>query len=90
MIQTAELARENNVLLHTHLAETEDENQFCLDSYGVRPLDYLAEVGWLSNQTWLAHGIHFNRDEIKRLGDAGTGVCHCPSSNMIQSCSSSL
>ena len=83
MIQTAELARENNVLLHTHLAETEDENQFCLDSYGVRPLDYLAEVGWLSNQTWLAHGIHFNRDEIKRLGDAGTGVCHCPSSNMI-------
>lgn len=83
MIETAQLAQKNNVLIHTHLAETEDENQFCLDSYGVRPLDYLAEVGWLSNQTWLAHGIHFNAEEIKRLGEAGTGICHCPSSNMI-------
>ncbi len=83
MRQTAVLAREKNVLLHTHLAETEDENDFCLEMFGMRPVDYLAEVGWLDSDVWLAHGIHFSEEEIKRLGSAGTAVSHCPSSNMI-------
>lgn len=83
MKQTAVLAREKNVLLHTHLAETEDENDFCLEMFGMRPVDYLAEVDWLAGDAWLAHGIHFNEDEIRRLGEAGTAVSHCPSSNMI-------
>lgn len=83
MVETARLAREYGVRLHTHLAETEDENQFCLNMFGLRPVDYLESVNWLSDDVWLAHGIHFNDDEIKRLGKAGTGVCHCPSSNMV-------
>lgn len=83
MKETAALARAHDVLLHTHLAETEDENEFCLDMFGMRPVDYLESVGWLASDTWLAHGIHFNEAEIERLGRAGTAVCHCPSSNMI-------
>jgi len=83
MQASAELAAHYNVSLHTHLAETEDENNFCLRMFGQRPLDYLDSVGWLNNRTWLAHGIHFNDEEITRLGNAGTGVCHCPSSNMV-------
>lgn len=83
MQETAQLAKENNVLLHTHLAETEDENNFCLRQYGMRPLDYLEHCNWLGNKTWLAHGIHFNQDEIKRLGQANVGIAHCPSSNML-------
>lgn len=83
MIETAKLAKAHDVNLHTHLAETEDENDFCLKMFGKRPLDYLESVGWLHDKTWLAHGIHFNDDEIKRLGDARVGICHCPSSNMV-------
>jgi len=83
MIETAKLARDNGVRLHTHLAETEDENNFCLNTFGLRPLDYLESVGWLSSDVWLAHGIHFNDQEIKRLGKAQVGIAHCPSSNMI-------
>ena len=83
MKETAKLARENGVRLHTHLAETEDENNFCLSTFGLRPLDYLESVGWLSSDVWLAHGIHFNDQEIKRLGTAKVGIAHCPSSNMI-------
>lgn len=83
MQDTAQLAKENNVLLHTHLAETEDENNFCMRQYGMRPLDYLEHCNWLGNKTWLAHGIHFNQDEIKRLGQANVGIAHCPSSNML-------
>ncbi len=83
MKQTASLARQHDLRLHTHLAETEDENSFCLKTFGLRPLDYLESVDWLSNDVWLAHGIHFNDEEIKRLGKAETGVCHCPSSNMV-------
>ena len=67
MLDTANLARREQVLLHTHLAETEDENTFCVARYGQRPLDYLEEVDWLRSTTWLAHGIHFNRAEIERL-----------------------
>ena len=83
MQASAELAERYGVGLHTHLAETEDENNFCLKMFGQRPLDYLDTVGWLHDRTWLAHGIHFNDEEVQRLGEAGTGICHCPSSNMV-------
>ncbi len=83
MKATADLAKAQNVRLHTHLAETHDETDFCIKMFGVRPVDYLERVGWLNDRTWLAHGIHFNDEEIKRLGGAGVGVAHCPSSNMI-------
>lgn len=82
MRQSAQLADELDVRLHTHLAETLDEEDFCLQRFGLRTVDYLDSVGWLGPRTWLAHGIHFNPDEIARLGAAGTGICHCPSSNM--------
>jgi 8-oxoguanine deaminase len=83
MKETAELAAEKNVRPHTHLSETEDENSFCEEMYGCRPLDYLEEQGWLTDRTWLAHGIHFTPEEHLRLGKAGTGIAHCPSSNFI-------
>ena len=83
MKETAKLARTNSVRLHTHLAETEDENSFCLKTFGLRPLDYLESVDWLADDVWLAHGIHFNDEEIRRLGKAKTGIAHCPSSNMV-------
>ncbi|HEY0893474.1 MAG TPA: 8-oxoguanine deaminase [Cellvibrio sp.] len=83
MRATAVLAQQKDVLLHTHLGETEDENNFCLKQFGMRPVDYLDDVGWLHNRVWLAHGIHFNEEEIARLGHACVGVCHCPTSNML-------
>jgi 8-oxoguanine deaminase len=83
MLDTAQLAKENGVMLHTHLAETQDENNFCIQQYGMRPLDYLEHCNWLGNKTWLAHGIHFNQNEIKRLGQAKVGIAHCPTSNML-------
>ncbi|MEZ8140369.1 8-oxoguanine deaminase [Enterovibrio sp. FF113] len=83
MKETARVAKQHNVMLHTHLCETIDEEAFCLEKFGLRPVDYLEDVGWLHNRTWLAHGIHFNDEEIKRLGQAGIGICHCPSSNMM-------
>ena len=82
MRASAELAARHDVRLHTHLAETLDEEDFCLQRFGLRTVDYLDSVGWLGPRTWLAHGIHFNAEEIRRLGEAGTGICHCPSSNM--------
>ncbi len=82
MQASAHLARRRGVRLHTHLAETRDEEAYCLDRFGKRPLDLLEEVGWLSPDTWLAHGIYFNRQEVARLGRAGVGIAHCPSSNM--------
>ncbi|TRX76574.1 8-oxoguanine deaminase [Pseudomonas mangiferae] len=82
MQASAGLAEREDVRLHTHLAETLDEEAFCLERFGLRTVDYLDSVGWLGPRTWLAHGIHFNAEEIARLGAAGTGVCHCPSSNM--------
>ena len=82
MRASAALAEELDVRLHTHLAETLDEEDFCLQRFGLRTVDYLDSVGWLGPRTWLAHGIHFNGEEIARLGAAGTGICHCPSSNM--------
>ncbi|MEZ9524312.1 8-oxoguanine deaminase [Enterovibrio norvegicus] len=83
MKETARVAKQHNVMLHTHLCETIDEEAFCLEKFGLRPVDYLEDVGWLHDRTWLAHGIHFNDEEIVRLGAAGIGICHCPSSNMM-------
>jgi len=83
MQDTAELAEQYDVRLHTHLAETIDEENFCLEKFGLRTVDYLESVGWLSERTWLAHGIHFNPEEIQKLGQSGVGICHCPSSNMM-------
>ena len=83
MRETARMARAHGVRLHTHLGETHDESEFCVTKFGMRPLDYLEDVDWLSGDVWLAHGIHFTQSEIERLGAAGTGICHCPSSNMV-------
>lgn len=81
MAESAELARRRGVRLHTHLAETEDEEAFCLKSFGVRPVEYLEELGWLGGDVWLAHCVHLDEREVRRFGETGTGVAHCPSSN---------
>ena len=83
MRATAALAEKLDVRLHTHLAETEDENKFCEQIHSCRPLDYLEQCGWLNERTWLAHGIFFNAEEMKRLGKARTTISHCACSNQI-------
>jgi len=83
MRATADLADRLDVRLHTHLGETQDENKFCEQMHGCRPLDYLEQCGWLNGRTWLAHGIHFNAQEIKRLGRAKTAISHCACSNQL-------
>ena len=82
MRETAELAERHDVRLHTHLAETKDEEAYCLKRFGRRPVEFLADAGWMGERTWVAHGIHFNAGEIRRLGRARVGVAHCPTSNM--------
>ena len=81
MVESAELARRHGLRLHTHLCETVEEQQHCLERFGRRPVEMLDEWGWLGDDVWLAHGIHIDDDEMARLGSAGTGVAHCPSSN---------
>ena len=81
MRESAELARAKNVRLHTHLAETLDEEDFCRERFGCSPLEYVESLGWSGPDVWYAHGIHFDDAAIKRLGAAGTGVAHCPPSN---------
>jgi cytosine/adenosine deaminase-related metal-dependent hydrolase len=81
MSDAASLARSRGVRLHTHLAETREEEVFCLEQYGMRPVDYLSELGWLGDDVWLAHCVHLNDHEISRFASSGTGVAHCPSSN---------
>ncbi|OYV47823.1 MAG: 8-oxoguanine deaminase, partial [Acidocella sp. 20-58-15] len=83
MRETAKQSQRLGLRMHTHLAETQDENDYCEACFGKRPLDYLEDLGWVTDRTWFAHGIHFNRDEMRRMGKAGIGVAHCPSSNMI-------
>ncbi len=84
MRNTAALARRYpGVNLHTHLAETIDENRFCEEKFGMRPLAYMESLGWTGDDVWYAHMVHPNSAEIKNLAKTGSGVCHCPSSNMI-------
>jgi cytosine/adenosine deaminase-related metal-dependent hydrolase len=83
MRKTAELAEQLDVRLHTHLAEDPDEDRYCLEKFGRRPIDHFAEVGWGSDRAWVAHCVYPNEEEIGRLGRWGTGVAHCPSSNMM-------
>jgi cytosine/adenosine deaminase-related metal-dependent hydrolase len=81
LLETAELARNAGVRLHTHLAETADEDRYCAEHFGCTPVEYLDSLGWLGDDVWLAHGVHFNDAAIARLAATGTGVAHCPSSN---------
>jgi cytosine/adenosine deaminase-related metal-dependent hydrolase len=81
MRASAELARRHGLMLHTHLAETTDEEDFCRERYGRTPLEYVEDLGWLGDDVWFAHGIHLDDAAVKRIGVTGTGVAHCPSSN---------
>jgi len=83
MRATAELAEGLDVRLHTHLCETKDEDEFCLETFGRRPVDYFEDVGWGSSRSWIAHCVWPDASEVARLGAWGTGAAHCPSSNMI-------
>ncbi|NCB62519.1 MAG: 8-oxoguanine deaminase [Clostridia bacterium] len=80
--ESAKLARTLGVRLHTHLAETADEERFTMDKYGLRPLAYMQSLGWAGPDVWYAHSIHFNDSELRLLSETGTGVAHCPISNM--------
>ena len=82
MKESAVLARKYKVRLHTHLCETKDEENFTLEKVGMRPLEYMESLGWIGDDVWFAHGIHFNDEELKRLAETKTGVAHCPISNM--------
>ncbi|NCC51318.1 MAG: 8-oxoguanine deaminase [Spartobacteria bacterium] len=80
--ETARFAREKGVRIHTHLCETKDEDDFCQQTLGMRPLAYMEKTGWLGPDVWYAHGIYFNDDEIRQLAETGTGIAHCPCSNL--------
>jgi cytosine/adenosine deaminase-related metal-dependent hydrolase len=82
MRQSADLARRKGVHLHTHLAETLDEEHFCLETFGRRPVELAEDLGWVGADVWYAHMVHPSPDEIGRLGATRTGMAHCPSSNM--------
>jgi cytosine/adenosine deaminase-related metal-dependent hydrolase len=81
MRESASLARRKGVRLHTHLAETLDEEEFCRDKFDMTPAEYVEELGWLGDDVWLAHCVHLNDEAIKRFAATGTGVAHCPTSN---------
>jgi len=84
MRATAELARaSDNVILHTHVAETADEETFCIEQFGARPAEYMRQLGWVGSDVWWAHAIYLNDDEIQMMAETGTGVAHCPTSNML-------
>ncbi|WP_353507946.1 8-oxoguanine deaminase [Intrasporangium sp.] len=83
MRRTAELAERLDVRLHTHLAEDPDEDRFAAKAFGQRTIEHFEDVGWLSDRSWVAHCIYPNKAEVSRLGAAGVGVAHCPSSNML-------
>jgi 8-oxoguanine deaminase len=82
MRETARLARDRGVRLHTHLAETRDEEEYCLQVYGKRPTALMEELGWLGPDVWFAHCVHFNEDDIRLFTETKTGVAHCPASNL--------
>jgi len=82
MRESAKLAREYGVHLHTHLAETQDEEAFCIQKFGRRPVAYMQEVDWVGQDVWFAHAVYVNNDEVKTFATHGCGVAHCPTSNM--------
>jgi len=82
MRDSAAYARQRGLRLHTHVAETLDEEQFCHERFGMRPLELMEDLGWVGPDVWYAHGIHFNDSEVDRVAEDKTGVAHCPSSNM--------
>jgi 8-oxoguanine deaminase len=82
MRQSAKLARQYGVQLHTHLAETQDEEQFCIEKFGYKPLAYMQSLDWVGNDVWFAHSVWINDEEIKVYAQTGCGVAHCPCSNM--------
>ena len=82
MRQSAALAREYGIQLHTHLAETKDEEDFCLEKFGHLPVAYMQEVDWIGDDVWFAHSVHVSEDDIRLYAHTGCGVAHCPSSNM--------
>jgi cytosine/adenosine deaminase-related metal-dependent hydrolase len=82
MVASAALARQYGVQLHTHLAETEDEERFCIELFGHRPVAYMEQVDWIGSDVWFAHSVHVNEAEINQYAQTGCGVAHCPSSNM--------
>lgn len=82
MEESASLARSLRLLLHTHLAETVEEESYCLELYGCTPVEYLERVGWLSHDVWCAHCVHLSDAEVARFGETGVGVAHCPTSNL--------
>jgi cytosine/adenosine deaminase-related metal-dependent hydrolase len=82
MRESAELARRLGVRLHTHLAETVEEDEYCRELYGCRPVEYLRELGWIDSDVWCAHCVHLNDEDIETFGRGGVGVAHCPTSNM--------
>jgi cytosine/adenosine deaminase-related metal-dependent hydrolase len=82
MIESAALARDVGLRLHTHLAETVEEEEYCQGLYGCRPIEYLEQVGWLDGDAWCAHCVHLSQPDVTRLGEARTGVAHCPTSNL--------
>ena len=83
MVRTAELAERLDVRLHTHFAENDEDDEFSLATFGCRPMEYLERTGWATDRTWVAHCVKPDDDEIRRLGAAGVGAAHCPSSNLI-------
>jgi cytosine/adenosine deaminase-related metal-dependent hydrolase len=82
MRESAELARRLGLTLHTHLAETVEEEAYCRELYGCRPVEYLEQLGWLDGDVWCAHCVHLDERDVARFGESGTGVAHCPSSNL--------
>jgi cytosine/adenosine deaminase-related metal-dependent hydrolase len=82
MTESAELARRLGLQLHTHLAETAEEEDYCRELFGCRPVEYLEQVGWLEGDVWCAHCVHLSDEDVARFGECGVGVAHCPSSNL--------
>jgi len=83
MRESAQLARKLDVRLHTHIAETRDEEEYCLATFGCRPVELLGRLDWLGPDVWLAHCVHLNQAEVDHFSQTGTGVAHCPTSNML-------
>src|SRR3954471_14327430 len=82
MTESAPLARRLGLRLHTHLAETVEETEYCLELFGCRPVEYLEQLGWVAGDVWCAHCVHLSADDVAAFGRAGVGVAHCPTSNL--------